>query len=147
MFRISDSRLTRGVLAAALIAVGSPVLAANRSLPPEQTFGGVKFVTGGVGLDDSQALLKRREDFPLSVEVYQRQAGHDLYTAGADVKVLDLRGAAVLQAHAEGPLLLADVPAGRYTVVTTLDGQTERRNVVVHNGENSRAIFEFDARG
>ncbi len=146
MSRILLSRLGRGALAAALIAVGSPVLAANHSLPPEQTFGDVKFVTGGVGLDESRALLERREDFPLSVEVYQRQAGHDVYTAGADVHVLDPRGAAVLQAHAEGPLLLADVPAGRYTVVTTFGGQTERKDVVVHDGGDARAVFVFDAR-
>ena len=144
MSRIALSRRARGTLAAALVAVGLPALAANESLPPEQTFGTVKFVTGGVGLRESQALLQRREGFPLAVEVYQRDGGHDLYTAGADVHVLDPRGMAVLQAQAGGPFLLADVPPGRYTVVTTLDGQTQRRTVVVHNGGNSRAIFVFD---
>jgi hypothetical protein len=144
MSKSSLSRLGRGVLTATIIAAGSPALAANRALPPEQTFGHVKFVTGGVGLNESQALLEQRKDFPLSVEVYQRQAGHDVYTAGAEVDVLDPSGRAVLQARTDGPLLLADVPAGRYRVVTTLDGQTERRSVVVHDGRSSRAVFVFE---
>jgi hypothetical protein len=146
MSRISLSRRGRSALAAALMAVGLPALAANDRLPPEQTFGAVKFLTGGVGLGESQALLQRREDFPLAVEVYERAAGHDLYTAGANVDVLDPDGAAVLQARTEGPFLLADVPPGRYTVVTTLDGQTQRRTVVVHPEGNSRAVFVFEPR-
>jgi hypothetical protein len=144
MSSISFSRQGRGALAAVLAALALPALAANESLPPEQTAGAVKFVTGGVGLRESQALLQRRADFPLAVEVYQHDAGHDLYTAGANVDVLGPGGAPVLQARAEGPFLLADVPPGRYTVVTTLDGKTQRRSVVVHEGGNSRAIFIFD---
>ena len=146
MSRISLSRGGRCALAATLLAVGLPAFAADEALPPAHTVGAVKYVTGGVGWRESQALLQDRDNHPLSVELYQRDAGHDVYTAGAEVKVLNPQGSPVLQAASDGPFLLADLPPGRYTVVATPDGQTYRKAVVVHEGANARAVFVFGPR-
>ena len=134
----------RSAVAAALlcITVGSAA-AADNALPEFQQSGAVRYVSGGVGEQESHAFLEHRQEHPLSVEVYAREGAREVYTAGTSIRVSKPSGAPVLDAEAQGPFLLADLPPGRYTVEVTLQGETMSKSVTVGRGRTSRAIFVF----
>lgn len=136
-------RLAAALLAAALAAV--PPLAPAQSSQPSAA-GEAPYVSGGVGQMEARRLLRERDQYPLAIEVYQRQAGRELYTAGADVRITDARGTEVLSAQADGPFLFADVPPGRYTVEVSLDGVKRQKTERVGRDGTTRSIFVFGAR-
>ena len=138
-----NTKIQSAVAAASLAALVMPVLAASDAMPEPQRFGDVHSVTGGVGQQESRALLEHRRDYPLAVEVYAKEGGREIYTAGTSVNVSTPSGDSALQAEAEGPFLLADLAPGRYTVEVTREGQTQRKSVNVGRDGTSRAIFVF----
>jgi hypothetical protein len=144
MLRSRCKPYLRSAMTSALLAAGLPAaIAADDALPQAQHAEGVTYMTGGVGLTESRALIEHRQDYPLAVEVYAREGGHDVYTAGASVKISAARGDSLLQAQARGPFLFAKLAPGRYAVEVTLDGQTQRKSVNVDRDRTSRAIFVF----
>ena len=142
-YRFDPKAAAAAATVAALFAVGVPAAASTDGLPAAQTSGAVSYVTGGVGQHESQAFLQHRRDYPLAVEIYARDGGHEVYTAGASVYISTPRGETVLQAEADGPFLLADVPPGRYIVEVDRQGDTQRKPVTVGHGGASRAVFVF----
>jgi len=133
------------LLAAASLGAASSAFAVVGSLPAMQQSGDVRYVSGGVGQDESQAFISRRADYPLSIEIYANSNGHEVYTADADVTVRDDRGDTVLQTRAEGPFVLVDAPPGRYSIEVTRSGRTETKHAQVRTGRTAREIFVFDA--
>lgn len=134
----------RVLVAASLGAAGSAF--AVTGLPPIQQSGDVRYVSGGVGEDESHAFLSSRNTYPLSIEIYAKQNGHELYTSDAAVTVRDDHGNTVVQTHAQGPFVLVDAPPGRYSVDVTRSGRTETKHALLESGRTDRAIFVFDSR-
>ncbi len=134
----------RVLVAASLCAAGSAF--AVTSMPPVQQSGDVRYVSGGVGQDESQAFLSHRSAYPLSIEIYAKQNGREVYTSDAAVTVRDGHGDAVLQTRAQGPFVLVDAPPGVYSIDVTRDGRTETKHARVHTGQTEREIFVFDSR-
>ena len=129
--------------AASLGAAGSAF--AVTGLPPIQHSGDVRYVSGGVGQDESHAFVSSRSEYPLSIEIYAKQNGHDVYTSDAAVTVRDDRGDTVVQTRAQGPFVLVDAPPGRDSIDVTRSGRTETRHAQLQTGRTDRAIFVFDS--
>ncbi|MGY0755110.1 carboxypeptidase-like regulatory domain-containing protein [Bordetella bronchiseptica] len=142
-----DKRHERAWMAAALaagsIALGGAVQAQG-ALPAVQQQGSVQFVTGGVGLDESEAMKAASKDYPLALTFAARGDGRaGLYLADVAVQILDRTGKPVLDAKADGPYLLAKLPAGTYRVKATSGGVEQTRQVSVRPGSTARAVFEW----
>jgi hypothetical protein len=130
--------------AAAGLVVSAPVLAMSASsLPPEHVQGRVKYRTGGVGHDEAVAMQKTEVKYPLSLEFVKRAKPADEYLASIDVTIKDAKGRTDLSATADGPFLLAALPAGHYTIVASDDGTTKTRNVDVNPKKPERLVFEW----
>ena len=124
--------------AAAVLLFPAVVLAAGTELPVEvQTAQGIKYYNGGVGLGERAAMS---QIFPLKV-VLATEKG--LYLNDADVKFVDSSGAEVLRVRADnGPWLVADLPAGTYTVEATLEGKTvSARGVRIKEGSRRITVL------
>ena len=91
--------------ACALALVATPAFGQG-SLPR-----GIDYVTGGVTKDEA-----------------------DEFAALVQVRIVDQRGGVVLEVPAADPILLVNVPPGRYTIEATLDGQSKRHTVNVGSG-------------
>ena len=116
-------------------------------LPQARQSGAVVYVTGGVAKGESQAFEAARADYPLSIELLQADpGGQDQFTAGAEVRVLNAAGVTVLEATADGPFMLVQLPPGRYQVLATLNGRhAPSRNVTVQDEGSGRAVLRFPA--
>lgn len=113
-------------------------------LPDVQTSGNVSYVSGGIPYEQLPAFNAARSQFPLNIEVYERDGSRNAFTADADVRVINAKsGDVVLETKTEGPYLWAKVPPGQYKVETTLNGKTKEARVSVNGSKPTRAIVVF----
>ena len=125
------NRTAAGVLfAISLGAAGAALAQSSDALPPAQTQGSVTFVTGGVGQDEAAAMKAAENSYPLALEFVKRAPPNGEFLANVDVTIKNRSGDTVLTTTSDGPFLLAKLPAGRYTVVAEVDGQTKTRSIV-----------------
>jgi len=107
----------------AALADDSTALSAQRP-------GEVRYLNGGAGLDEMAYLKSRSREFPLQVLFWGRGGE---YVVANSVKVTEGRREIVMIRDA-GPLLMLQVPPGRYSVEADFGDFTERRMVSVGSG-------------
>lgn len=100
--------------------------------------GDVAFVSGGVGLDESRALLREGQHYPLMLSFL---GSNREYLSDVHVKIVGTDGDEVLSTAAQGPYLLARLPSGRYTVRVAYHGREQVRRIAVSNGGHVRSTF------
>lgn len=142
-----NKRFERSTLAA-LMAVGSLALAgvlstAQAALPPVKHQGSVQYVSGGIGIDESEAMKAAAKDYPLALTFAAQRDGKADYVASVAVTIHDSHGKEVLKAMAEGPYMLVKLPAGSYKISATYNGGAQDRQVTVQNTGTTRAVFEW----
>jgi hypothetical protein len=127
-----------GVALAALIASG----AGAGALPAEHTQGVVTYMTGGIGLDESQAMKQAAPGYSLEIVLAKKtEDGRGTYLAGNRVVIKDQAGETLLDTRAEGPFVLATLPPGRYTVTAWQDDVAKSQAVRVVAGQHRRIVF------
>ncbi len=117
-------------------------VAGAMELPQPRIYGDVRYVTGGVTYESQPAFKDARVDFPLNIELYQKNGTRNEFTADAEVKVINRAGATVLEAKADGPYLFAKVPPGTYRIEASLNGKTAKSTATVGKG-STRAMLVF----
>jgi len=112
---------------------------AQDGLPPLQTYGSVRYISGGIGLDESTAIKTAEKDFTLSLLFAQTKRGE--YLADVKVSIRDKAGSTVLEAVSDGPMLLAKLPAGTYRISAEHEGTALVKTVRVDSKRVAQAAF------
>jgi hypothetical protein len=139
----------RIAVAAMLCApVAGSAVAAAAAVPPEDLRGNVTYVTGGVGVDEAEAMRQAAAHYPLTIELAARPVPRDsyprdVYLANVRVEIRDEQGQSLISTITDGPILLASLPPGRYIIDAEIRGVSQRRSVNVGNGAPQRVLFEF----
>ncbi|MFL9959000.1 carboxypeptidase regulatory-like domain-containing protein [Paraburkholderia nemoris] len=116
-------------------------LAMPEGLPPVQHAGGISYLSGGVGSDESTAIKGEMGNYPLVLEFAGKtNAGND-YLADIPVQISDAHGTVVLDTSSRGPFILISLPNGRYTVTAIYNGKQVRRAVSVVTGAHAHEVF------
>jgi hypothetical protein len=131
------------VMALGSLAVAGILTTAQAALPAVKQQGSVQYVSGGIGLDESEALKAAAKDYPLALTFAAQRDGKADYVANVAVHIQDAHGKQVLKAESEGPYMLVKLPAGSYKVSATFNGKTQDRDVTVQNRGTARAVFEW----
>src|SRR6266404_3529899 len=95
------------MLAAVLLTFSMEVLAADAP---------VSYISGGTGAAAREALLAREKEYNLKIIAADKSGD---YLAGVKVVIESARKAQVLDTTMEGPILLARLPPGTYTISAT----------------------------
>jgi len=132
-------------MAAALCMVTNAWAAMDADLPPVQTEGKVTYLSGGIGLDQQAAMKQAANEYPLELEFLESGEPHAVFAAGIQVTITDRTGKVVLDAHSDGPFLLARLPDGQYTISADNTGRVETRRVIVERGKHRTVVFEWRA--
>jgi len=106
-------------------------------LQPQQS-GNVTFVTGGVGDEEIAALEAAKKDYNLHITSASASGG--AFKGNTQITIRTKKGDTLLTADS-GPILLAKLPAGSYTVEATNDGKTEHRNITVGRSKSAHVHF------
>jgi hypothetical protein len=143
MSKRSKQALPSFIAAAAICVAASGWSATNSPLPPEQTRGQVTFMSGGVGTDQQEAMKQAAAGYPLELQFIETLEGRNVFTAGVEVTIKDRVGNVVLDVRSDGPLMLARLPQGSYTVSVDNVGRVETRDVVIERGRHSKVVFDW----
>jgi hypothetical protein len=135
-------------LAPAALAAGTAATsaAATAPLPAEKKYEGIAYVTGGVGEGQAKAFEEALKNYPLAIEIVQKQRDSkvDEFTAYADVKIMDHAGKEIFKAKAEGPFVLVRLDPGKYSMTVSYQKHTLHRNkFTVAKGKTTRETFVF----
>lgn len=122
-------------------ACAAPVTAAPRTgtTPSPQTSDSVTWLTGGVTLEERDAIREQAGDYNLWIWLARTGSGY--FLADVRVSVEDAAGHPVLDTVTDGPWLLARVPPGRYTIRT--DQSDAVTSVTVAAGGQAVAVLRF----
>lgn len=122
-----------------LLAMLLLTLAAQaQSLPKIKTFVDVEYVSGGISLEEEQALAEMTKDFTLKV-VTALSCGD--YLNKINLLILDSAGGIVLETVTNGPILYANLPDGKYTVVASAFGERYKKPLTAKTGRQKQLVF------
>ena len=141
---------TLAMTAVLMFAALSTPVAQAQALPQARSQGSIEYVTGGVGKEEADALKQASGDYSLTLELASsgptpegRTTG--AYVADALVVIHDAQGREILNTRTDGPLLLARLPAGRYTISADWNG-VHKQTVADLGAARRHIVFDF-ARG
>lgn len=100
-------------------------------LPGTQYSQGISYISGGVGEEESQAILSEAKQWPLLLELSQLENGRGVWIFGAKIKILNAKNQVIFDAQADGPYMLVNLPAGEYLLEGAYQGVIQRRSIAV----------------
>lgn len=104
----------------------------------EQRYGSVAYISGGVGEEERDELRLREREFNLKLLFSERNGA---YLGDVDVTLMNAKGETVLDAKSVGPLLLAQLPSGRYAIKVSSNGQMQQRKLAIPAKGRHQGIF------
>ena len=123
-------------------SVDATINVSGNRLPASHQQGKVTYVSGGVGKDETKVMRRAESRYPLTLEFAQYARPHDEYLADIKVKVTDKSGKLVLHTTSNGPILLARLPTGQYTVSAENDkGKTISKRITVNKAQPERVVL------
>ena len=111
-------------------------------IPPTQYSQGISYITGGVGDEESSAILAQAKQWPLLLELSQLENGRGVWIFGSQIKILNAQNIVIFNAKAEGPYMLINLSAGEYTIVANYQGVEQKRSISIKAGQAQKiSIF------
>jgi hypothetical protein len=101
----------------------------------------VPYISGGAGVDAREELLAKEKEYNLKIIAAEKSGD---YLAGVKVVIESARKEQVLDTTMEGPILLAKLAPGTYTVRATSSGQTLTRTVTIPAQGLRQVDFRWD---
>lgn len=124
------------VLGGALLLSHPTELSASQ--PEVKTYHGISYLSGGIGLEEREALrtMAKEDNLKLSFALRNRD-----YLGGAKILIKDHKGRKVLEAVSDGPLFFAKLPAGNYSIMATAVGKTLKQEARLSPKGQTRLYF------
>lgn len=120
------------------IMVGAAMLMASPAALAAPQQGSPDVIFGGVGAGSQQAMRQAAPQYGLGVTFATRSGD---YVADVNVVIRDRQGRQVVSTVSEGPMMLVDLPAGRYEVEATYQGQEQQRQVTVPESGHRQVVM------
>jgi len=115
-------------------------------LPPEQTVGDLTVLSGGTTAQEAESVKRAAQDFPLEIVFDEKDGAAEHPPASMPVTISDDKGRVVFEGVSNGPIFLAQLPKGRYTVTTKWDDWTFSRPVTI-GSDRQRVVFAWKREG
>ncbi len=123
------------VLLSACLVFFSSLSLAQAEIPEAKVFQGIEYISGGIGSEESDAMLALGKKWPLVLEFSQDHPQRPLWVADVKVKILDQKKKVIFEALSDGPIMLLKMTAGKYDAEYTFEGKVLKRSLVVEEGK------------
>src|SRR6202795_4618772 len=101
----------------------------------------VPYISGGAGADAREELLAREKEYNLKIIAAEKSGD---YLADVKVVIESANKERVLDTTMDGPILLAKLPPGTYTIRATSGSQTLTQTVTIAAQGLRRVDFRWD---
>ncbi len=105
------------------------------------TVGNVSYLIGGVGDEEELAMQGVAGDYPLLVAFTEKEGGK--YIAGVQVTLKDRTGKTLVDVQSDGPCFFAKLRPGRYSLLASYHGQTQKRSVDIKEHGRSAMVLRW----
>ena len=122
------------------IVVGVTMLMSSAAAPAAPQQAGPEVIVGGVGSASQQVMRQVAPQYGLGMTFATRSGD---YLADVDVVIRDQQGRQVVSTVSEGPMMLVDLPGGRYQVEATYQGQELQRQVTVPESGHRQLLMHW----
>lgn len=138
--------LIASMMVAGLLAPVPAHSAGTAAPQPTTAQGGVSYITGGIGEDETASLKNMAPAYSLEMLFVQHARPRDEFLADVRVVIRDLSGKSLLETTADGPYLLAKLPDGTYNLEAEYRGERKHHVVAIRSGRHQRAVFVWAPR-
>jgi len=108
-----------------------------------QAGGQLLHLSGGVGVDEREQMLAQENNFNLKL-TFAAKTGS--YLANVDLVISDASGAKLLTLASDGPIVLVQLPPGRYKIEASADGKAQHRNIRIDAKKRTTVNFLWDSK-
>jgi hypothetical protein len=129
---------SRAIFAATLALVWSIGAWAAESKAGE--YNGIRYLSGAAASSEVDTIRQATQDYSLGL-TFTTHSGE--YLAGVNVTLKNEAGEAVLVIVSEGPVLLVDLPVGRYALEAAFEGVTVKRDIAIAAGEHRQVVVQW----
>ncbi len=131
------------MLAVGLLVAACGASAADTSASPVVARTELPSMNGGISKEEADAMRQAAHGYSLEVTLARRGeiAGSNEFIADARLRVTDRAGRVVIDRDAIGPIFLAGLPDGAYTVEATYAGQAKSQSVQVSAAHRAQVSF------
>ncbi|MFU2326621.1 carboxypeptidase regulatory-like domain-containing protein [Pseudomonas sp. NFX98] len=127
-----------------------PVISPAASLEPVDSAGvqvqrqeqnGITYLSGGIGEDEAKAI---QQTTGYNLHMTFAIGTDNKYIPDVDVVIEKAQGQTVLTLNDAGPLVYVQLPAGKYTVIATRNGEVRRDVADIGNGAARNLVFHWN---
>jgi hypothetical protein len=131
--------IATAAMAMVMAACLSPAtVLAGQAQPQSQQQNGITYISGGVGLDEQNAMRALRADYNLRLTFATKQTG--AYRSDVQLDIADTKGNSVLSVANTGPMVFVKLPAGTYRISAAAEGKTFKRSVRIGNAPKEMSL-------
>ncbi|MFM1870416.1 MAG: hypothetical protein RLY99_1160 [Pseudomonadota bacterium] len=123
------------MLMAAVIFAWVNTSFAQADVPESKNYQGIQYITGGIGSEESEAMLELGKKWPLVLEFSQAHPQRPLWVADVTVKIIDQKKKVVFDAMSDGPILLVNLAPGNYELQLSFEGKPLKRAVKIEENK------------
>ena len=132
-------------VAVLVLALSSWALPGLAQTPVVQAQGGVRYVSGGVGVGERLELAALHAEFNVHMTFAVKRAGNFIADVAVHVENAEaVKGKALLDALSEGPWFYARLAPGRYRLRATYGDRAQTRNFTVRAGRHTELYLYWD---
>ncbi len=112
-------------------------------VPNIQTEGSIKFIAGGIGSDESRSIQAEAKNWPLMIELSQKDGKKSSWISEVSIVITDHQGNSILNLPDQGPLLLVGLKPGKYMVQATYNQVKMVRTIVINSGTVQKISLQW----
>lgn len=127
--------------AIAIISFSNGCLAQETAAMPQTAPSGIEYINGGIGQAQQSAMKALRSKYNFRLTLAKPKSGE--YVADVNVRLDNNKKEPVLTISSAGPLLFANLPSGRYTLVTEYQGNSKSQPVTINPGRPRGVVVYF----
>jgi hypothetical protein len=114
---------------------------AQAQIPGTQYSQGISYISGGVGEEESQAIVSEAKQWPLFLELSQLENGRGVWIFGAKIKIYSSSSQLIFDAQADGPYMLINLAQGDFLIEASYQNVVQKRAVSIKSAPQKISIF------